>query len=185
MVLCLGKHPRRFLWCWLSFWSSFHFCIFILLLFFICRFSSFCFQATLPCHWHSTLTSQAHEGLHQLWALLRLLLIAFSFSSTASATVLSGSFLPTDVFYLALLHQHFNLHLYKHPWDPEFFLEACRTSNWSLKYRPDPSVCLIHSNPQSFIHLKFVFIHVNIAKVLLVVKTLIKKINIFLVEFLV
>ena len=39
---------------------------------------------------------------------------------------------------------------------------------------PDPSVCLIHSNPQSFIHLKLVFIHVNIAKVLLVVKTLIK-----------
>ena len=42
------------------------------------------------------------------------------------------------------------------------------------KHRPGPSVCLIHSNPQSFIHLKFVFILVNIAKVLLVVKTLIR-----------
>ena len=55
-----------------------------------------------------------------------------------------------------------------------YFLESCRASYWSLKHRPGPSVCLIHSNPQSFIHLKFVFIHVNIAKVLLVVKTLIR-----------
>ena len=55
-----------------------------------------------------------------------------------------------------------------------YFLESCRASHWSSKHRPGPSVCLIHSNPQSFIHLKFVFIHVNIAKVLLVVKTLIR-----------
>ena len=177
MALCLGEPPRRFLWYWLSFWSSFHFCIFILLLFFICRFSSFRFQATLPCHRHSTLYSQAHEGLHQLWALPRLLLIAFSFSSTVSAMALSGHFLPTDIFYLTLLHRHFNLRLSKHPWEPEFFLEVCRASYWSLKHRSGPSVCLIHSNPQSFLHplYKFVFIHVNIAKVLLVVKTLMKK----------
>ena len=58
-----------------------------------------------------------------------------------------------------------------------YFLESCRASYWSSKHRPGPSVCLIHSNPQSFIHLKFVFIHVNIAKVLLVVKTLIKNID--------
>ena len=56
-----------------------------------------------------------------------------------------------------------------------YFLESCRASYWSLKHRPGPSVCLIHSNPQSFIHLKFVFIHVNIANVLLVVKALLKK----------
>ena len=31
--------------------------------------SSFDFQATLPCHLHSTLASLAREGLHQLWAL--------------------------------------------------------------------------------------------------------------------
>ena len=54
------------------------------------------------------------------------------------------------------------------------FLESCRASYWSSKHRPGPSVCLIHSNPQSFIHLKSVFMHVNIAKVLLEVKTLIK-----------
>ena len=60
------------------------------------------------------------------------------------------------------------------PGSRQFFLEVCRASYWSSKHRPGPSVCLIHSNPQSFIHLKFVFMHVNIAKVLLVVKTLIK-----------
>ena len=55
-----------------------------------------------------------------------------------------------------------------------YFFESCRASYWSLKHRPGPSVCLIHSNPQSSIHLNFVFMHVNIAKVLLVVKTLIR-----------
>ena len=55
-----------------------------------------------------------------------------------------------------------------------YFFESCRASYWSSKHRPGPSVCLIHSNPQSFIHLKSVFMHVNIAKVLLVVKTLIR-----------
>ena len=85
--------------------------LFILMCFFICRCSSFCccccssfhFQATLPSHWHSTLASQAREGLHQLWALPWLLLIAFSFSSTASTIVLSGHFLPTGFFYFKLL----------------------------------------------------------------------------------
>ena len=149
----------------------------ILLLFFICCFSSFRFPATLSCHQHSTLASQAHEGLHQLWALPRLLLIAFSFSSTASATVLSGHFLPTGVFYLTLLPDIFGTTCFYQgfPGSRQLFLEICRASYWSSKHRPGPSVCLIHSNPQSFIHLKFVFIHVNIAKVLLVVKTLIKK----------
>ena len=47
------------------------------------------------------------------------------------------------------------------------FLESCRTSCWSSKHRSGPSVCLIHRNPQPSIH-------VNIAKVLLVVKTLIR-----------
>ena len=55
-----------------------------------------------------------------------------------------------------------------------YFPESCRASYWSSKHRPSSSVCLIHSNPQSFIHLKFLFMHVNIAKVLLVVKTLIR-----------
>ena len=37
-----------------------------LLIFHFVVVSSFDFQATLPCHWHSTLASQAREGLHQL-----------------------------------------------------------------------------------------------------------------------
>ena len=65
--------------------------------------SSFDFQATFPCHWHSVLASQTSESLHQPWALPRLLSIAFSFSSTSSAMVLSGHFLPRGVFYLTLL----------------------------------------------------------------------------------
>ena len=137
---------------------------FIFLLFFFIHF-----QATLPCHQHSTLASQAREGLHQLWALPRprLLLIAFSFSSTANATVLSGHFLPTGVFYLTLLPDIFCTTCFYQgfPGSRQLFFEICRTSYWSLKHRPGPSVCLINSYPQSFIHLKFVFIYVSIAKV--------------------
>ena len=93
---------------------------------FVGAVSLFDFQATLLCHRHSTLASQTRKGLHQLWALPRLLLIAFSFSSTASATVLSGHFLPTGVFYLMLLPNIFgtfptfwhNLLLSKFHWEP-------------------------------------------------------------------
>ena len=63
------------------------------------------FRAISPCHRHSTLASQACEGLHQLWALPWLLSIAFAFSS--SAMVVSGNFLPTGVFYLTLLSPTF------------------------------------------------------------------------------
>ena len=157
------------MWCWLSF----------------CCCSSFRFQATLPCHQHSTLASQACEGLLQLWALSRLLLIVFSFSSTASTTVLSGHFLPIAVFYLTLLPDIFGTTCFYQgfPGSQQFFLEVCRAPYWSSKHRSSPSVCLIYSNLQSFIHLKFVFIHVNI--VLLVVKTLIKKYYFFNFQFLI
>ena len=46
-----------------------------------------------------------------------------------------------------------------------YFIEICRASYWSSKHRPGPSVCLIHSNTQYFIYLKFAFMHVNIANV--------------------
>ena len=55
-----------------------------------------------------------------------------------------------------------------------YFFESCRTSYWSSKHRPGPSVCLIHSNPQSSMHFSFVFMHINNAEVLLMVKTLIR-----------
>ena len=35
------------------------------------------------------------------------------------------------------------------PGSRQFFLQVWRASYWSLKRRPGPSVCMIHSNPQS------------------------------------
>ena len=153
MVLCLGEPPGRFLlFLFIHFRSSF-----------CCCCSSFHFQATLPCHRHSTLASQARKGLHQLWALPWLLLIAFAFSSIASAIVLVETFLPTCVFYLTLLHQHFrlNLRLSRPPWEPAVIPWSLQgfilTSYWSLKHRPAPSVSSIHSNPQSWYSEEFIF----------------------------
>ena len=125
------------------------------------------FQATLPCHRHSTLASQTHEGLHQLWAIPRLLSIAFSFSST---TVLSGHFLPTGVFYLTPLPNIFGtfptfLLLSNFWW--ELTVTFLKVAGLHTDLRNTDSAhlfCLIHSNPQSSIHLKPVFMHVNIAK---------------------
>ena len=74
----------RFLWCWLSFCCSF----------------LFRFQATLPCHRHSTLASQAREGLHQLWALPQLLLIAFCFHLPRALRFWVGIFYPQAFFTL-------------------------------------------------------------------------------------
>ena len=42
----------------------------------------------------------------------------FRYLLTPSATVLSGRFLPTGVFYLTLLHRHFNLCLSRPPLEP-------------------------------------------------------------------
>ena len=83
------------------------------------------------------------------------------------ATVLSGHFLPTGIFYLTLLPDIFGTNCFYEgfPGSRQLFLEICRASYWSSKHKPGPSVCLIHSNPLSYIHLKFLFIHVNIAKV--------------------
>ena len=85
----------------------------------------------------------------------------------ASATVLSEHFLPTGIFYVTLLPDIFGTTCFYQgfPGSRKLFLEICRTSYWSSKQKPAPSVCLIHGNSQSFIHLKFVFIHVNIANV--------------------
>ena len=97
------------------------------------------------------------------------------------------AFFTHRLLYLTLLRNIFGTTCFYQglPGSQQFFLEVCRASYWSSKHRPSPSVCLIHSNPQSFIHLKFVFIHVNIAKVLLVVKTLIKKYYFFDFQFLI
>ena len=81
----------------------------------------------------------------------------FRYLLTPSATVLSGRFLPTGVFYLTLLHWHFTCVYQGLPGSRQFFLEVCRASYWSSKHRPGPSVCLIHSNPQSSYSERFSF----------------------------
>ena len=69
---------------------------------------------------------------------------------TASATVLSWRFLSTGVFYLTLLHRHFDsTSIYQgFPGSRQFFTEVCRASYWSSKHRSGPSVCLIHRTPE-------------------------------------
>ena len=83
-----------------------------LLLLFYPHWRFLCFQATFPCHRHSTLVSQTRKGLHQLWALPWLLSIAllcqdFPSHFIAGATFLRGYFLPTGAFYLSLLPYFF------------------------------------------------------------------------------
>ena len=64
------------------------------------------FRATFPCHWHSNLASQVREVLHQLWALLWLLLDALLLPGV-SVTFLPrairfwvGTFYPQTLFTL-------------------------------------------------------------------------------------
>ena len=170
------------LWCLLGRTSGgFAMLIFILLLllFFICRFSSLVFFSTSSLTLPRTIArfldpfcifSPAHRRVICDTFIFQ----PFHYLLTASATVLSGHFLPTGVFYLTLLPK-----ILAQPafikvllGAGSYFLESCRASYWCLKHRPGTSVCLIHSNPQPSIHLNFAFMHVNIAKVLLVVKTL-------------
>ena len=145
---------------------------FIFLLFFFIHF-----QATLPCHRHSTLASQAREGLHQLWALPQLLLIAFSFSSTASAKV--GIFYPQAFFTL----RSFPTFLAQ----PAFIKASLGAGSYSLKFAG------LHTDPQNtdpahlfvwftvihnLLYILNLYLYMSILqKFLLVVKTLIKNID--------
>ena len=153
MVLCLGEPLRRFLFCC---------CIFI------CQCFSFC-----CCSFHCFSTS----SLTLPWTIARFL-HPFCTFSPAHRRVIRGTFifyhsviflpqalrfwvdnfLPTGVFYLMLLPDIFGTTCFYQGFSGsrQLFLEICR---------PSPSVCLIHSNPKSFIHLKFVFVHVSIVKV--------------------
>ena len=118
--------------------------------------SSFDFQA-----------AQTHESLHQLLSSTpNYFWLPFLFHLPWALQFWVDIFYPRVFFYLTLLPDILV--------QPAFikvslgacsyFLESCRASYWSLKQRRGPSVCLIHSNPQSSIHLKSVFMHVNIAK---------------------
>ena len=149
MVLCLAEPPMRFF---------IHFVIH--------------FQATLPCHRHSTLASQASEGLHQLWAPLWLLLIALLFRLPQTLWFWVGIFYPQVFFYLTLLPQIFNSTCVCQglPESRQFYLEDCRVSYWSSKHKSGPSVCLIHTNPLNLYLEEFVFKFYQILYELLVVK---------------
>ena len=155
--------------------------IFILLLFFICCFSSFTFFF----RHHPSPFCGLSRGFYAHFV-LSARPIAEWFATLSFSTIPLSSycerysfewaFLTHSVFYLTLLRNIFGATCFYQgfPGSRQLYLETCWASYWSSKHRSSPSVCLIHSNPQSFIHLKFVFIHVNIAKVLLVVKTLIR-----------
>ena len=157
--------------CSCSFNFVLHFVDFVVLHFCCC--SSFLFLYFIHCFSTSSLTLPwtIAEFLHPFytfrpahhWVIHGTFILTFLRSSfhtfTASATVLSGHFLPTGVFYLTLLPDIFGTTCFYQgfPGSRQLFLEICRASYWSLKHRPGPSVCLIHSNPQSSYSERFSF----------------------------
>ena len=100
------------------------------LLFFIHFCSSFVvilhFQATLPCHRHSTLVTQARKGLHQLWTLPWLLSIAFAFHLPWALRFLVGIFYPQAFFTFRSFPNIFNSTCFYQglPGSRQFFLEV-------------------------------------------------------------
>ena len=170
MLLCLGEPPEMFL----CYCCSFLMCIVI------CWCSSFCCCIFIWFSGSFTMSPALHPGFSGLWR---------------PPTALRSTPTTSDCLFFFIYHERYGFEWAffthrrflayapsRHFWhipnilaQPVFikvllgagsyFFESCRASYWSSKHRPGPSVCLIHSNPQSFIHLKFVFIHVNIAKV--------------------
>ena len=133
---------------------SFHFCIFILLLFFICWCSSFTFsfrhdpspfrRLSSGFYTHFVLSAQP---IAKWFATLSFSTIPlFSYSERYGfewAFFTHKRFLPSDIFRTTCFQQGFS-------GSQQLFLEICRASYWSSKHRPGPSVCLIYSNPQYF-----------------------------------
>ena len=125
MVLCLGEPLRRFLFCC---------CIFICQCFSFCCCSFHCFSTsslTLP--WtiarflHPFCTfSPAHRRVIRDTFIFR----PFHYLLIWSATVLSGYFLPTGIFYLTLLSDIFGTTCFYQgfPGSRQLFLESCRAS---------------------------------------------------------
>ena len=167
MALCLGEPSSRFLLLLLylhfhfHFWSSFCYCIFIFVDFlhshFICfSTSSLTLPWTIAGFLHPFYTfSPAHRRvIHDTFI--------FNHSVIFLPQVLrfwAGVFYPqgfftlrsfTDIFYSTCFYQGF-------PGSRQFLLEVYRTSYWSSKHRPGPSVYLIHSNPQTLYSERFIF----------------------------
>ena len=151
MVLCLGEPPRRFLLLLLYLYFIFDLHFILLLYLHFCRFSSFTFHLLFDIIPHSSVDyrrvftpnlyfqrrpSQGDSRHFQFQP--------FRYLLTASATVLSGHFLPTGVFYLMVLHWHFNLHLSRLPWEPEVLPWSLQGFILILKIQTRP-ICLFDS----------------------------------------
>ena len=125
--------------------SSFHFCSSYFLLFFICWCSSFCccssFVNFLHSHFLFDISPYPSVDYHQVFTPILYFQPSpsqsdsrhfhfqpFRYLLTASATVLSGHFLPTGIFYLALLHRHLTSVYQGFTGSRQFFLEVCRAS---------------------------------------------------------
>ena len=161
----LGRTSGRFLWCWLSFhfWSSFCYC------------SSF----VNVLHSHFLFDIITFRGL-SLGFYTHLILsvqpIAEWFATLSFSAILLSSYRERYGFEWAFFtHRRFlpyapsqnfwhNLLSSRPPWEPAVLPRSLQNLIWCSKHRPSPSVCLINSNPQSFVQPRFVLIHVNIAK---------------------
>ena len=160
------ENLRRFLWCWssFSFYSSLVDVLYSHFLFHIIPHPSVDYQQVF----RAILYFQPNPSQSDLWRFHFSTIPLSSYRECYSFWV--GIFYTQAFFTLRSFPTSWHNLLYKgFPGSWQLFLEICRASYWSSKHRPSPSDCLIYSNPQSVIHLKFVFIHVNIAKVLLVV----------------
>ena len=160
----LGRTSKRFLLCWLLFFVT-HCCSSFIAVF-VMLFFIHCFSTS---------------SLTLLWAIAGFLHSFYTFGPAHRRVILDTFILtfPSPSFTVLLralrywsgrffTHRRFNLTLLPHIFDTtcfyeglpgiqQFFLEVCRASCWSSKHWPGPSVCLIHSNPQSWYSEKFVF----------------------------
>ena len=155
MLLCLGEPPVRFLWCWLSFLFFIlllylHFVFFLHLSFFFIHIFLFGIIPHLSMDYRRVFTPILYFWLSpprsDSW---HFHFQPFHYLLAASHAVLSGPFLPIGIFTLPSFTDVLTCVYQGFPGRQQFFLEVCRASYWSSKHRPGPSVCLIHSNPQS------------------------------------
>ena len=166
MVLA-WENIRRFLWCWSSF---------------CCCYSSF----VDVLHWHFLFDIIPHPSVDYCQVFRPILYFQPSPSQSDSqhfhfSTIPLSSYLERYGFEWAFFthrrflpyapSQHF-WHILTFLAQPVFikvsletgsyFLESCRASYWSSKHRPGRSVCLIHSNSQSFIHRYHLNLNLNL-----------------------
>ena len=156
MVLCLGEPPRRFSWCWLSFliFISFLYLHFIFDLHFVVVLHlSFFFIHISFQHHHSPFRGLS-PGFYTHFILsaqpiAEWLMFIFNDSVIFLLRFWVGVFYPQTFFTLGTFIDILTCLYQDLPESRLFFLEVCKASYWSSKHRPGPSVCLIHSNPQS------------------------------------